>query len=563
MSSTATAPAPARSTEPAPVVEMTGISISFPPVRALEEVDFRLFAGEVHSLMGENGAGKSTLIKALTGVYPLDSGRITLHGSPVTFAGPAQAQAAGISTVYQEVNLLGNLTVAENILLGHEPRRRGGIDWRAMRRRAAELLAGLNLDIDPASLLGDHSLAVQQLVSIARAINVSAKVLVLDEPTSSLDADEVEELFRVIRGLKADGVAIVFISHFLDQVYEISDRLTVLRNGRLVGEYRTADLLRIELVHKMIGREMATLEALERRTQASTFATEEIEPRIRAVGLGRSGRIEPVDLDIYEGEVVGLAGLLGSGRTELARILTGVDRPDSGRLTIDGVVRRLRTPRAALRQRIAYASENRRAEGVIADLSVRDNIVLALQSERGFRRIPKRRVDELVASYIQTLNIRPDNPDALVRNLSGGNQQKVLLARWLATAPRLLVLDEPTRGIDVGAKAEIQKLVANLAENGMSVVFISAELEEVLRLSHRVAVLRDRRLVADVENDDLTVAAILAIIADGSADEMRAERCEAPEGGPSTGSGRMAGGRMAGDPGRMGESSGRNDEEDR
>jgi simple sugar transport system ATP-binding protein len=550
-STTATAVASAPSTEPAPVVEMTGISISFPPVRALEAVDFRLYAGEVHSLMGENGAGKSTLIKALTGVYPLDSGRITLSGNPVTFAGPAQAQAAGISTVYQEVNLLGNLTVAENILLGHEPRRRGGIDWRSMRRRASELLAGLNLDVDPGSLLGDHSLAVQQLVSIARAINVSAKVLVLDEPTSSLDADEVEELFRVIRGLKADGVAIVFISHFLDQVYEISDRLTVLRNGRLVGEYRTADLLRIELVHKMIGREIATLEALERRTHAATFATEEVEPPIRAIGLGRSGRIEPVDLDIYEGEVVGLAGLLGSGRTELARILTGVDRPDTGRLTIDGSPTRLRSPRAALRRRIAYASENRRAEGVIADLSVRDNIVLALQSERGWlRRIAKRRVDELVASYIETLNIRPDNPDALVRNLSGGNQQKVLLARWLATAPRLLVLDEPTRGIDVGAKAEIQKLVANLAENGMSVVFISAELEEVLRLSHRVAVLRDRRLVADVENDDLTVAAILAIIADGSGDDGNDD--------PSAGSGRMGDGS-----GRTREGSVRTDGENR
>ncbi len=506
--------------EPTPVVEMTGISISFPPVRALEDVDFRLYAGEVHSLMGENGAGKSTLIKALTGVYPLDSGTITLAGTPVSFASPAQAQAAGISTVYQEVNLLPNLTVAENILLGHEPRRRGAIDWRAMRSRAGELLAGLSLDLDPGSLLGDHSLAVQQLISIARALNVSAKVVVLDEPTSSLDADEVEELFRVIARLKDDGVAIVFISHFLDQVYEISDRLTVLRNGRLVGEYRTADLLRIELVHKMIGRDLATLEALEKRTQAATFESEQLEPPFRALGLGRTGRIEPVDLDIYEGEVVGLAGLLGSGRTELARIVAGVDRPDRGQLSVDGTPRRFRSPRAALRQRIAYASENRRAEGIIADLSVRDNIVLALQSERGWlRRLPKNRVDELVASYIQTLNIRPDNPDALVRNLSGGNQQKVLLARWLATAPRLLILDEPTRGIDIGAKAEIQKLVANLAENGMSVVFISAELEEVLRLSHRVAVLRDRRLVADVENDDLNVAAILGIIADGSPDE--------------------------------------------
>ena len=367
-------------------------------------------------------------------------------------------------------------------MLGREPRGWAGIDGRAMRRHARELLRGLNLDIDPGSLLGSHSLAVQQLVSIARAIDVQAKVLVLDEPTSSLDADEVEELFRVIRSLKESGVAILFVSHFLDQVYEISDRLTVLRNGRLVGEYRTDELLRIELVHKMIGKEMAVLDQIERRTQTAD-ADEELTPYVQAVGLGRKGSIEPIDLTIYEGEVVGLAGLLGSGRTELARILSGVDRSDTGTLTVHGRARRFRSPRAALKQRIAYSSENRRAEGIVGDLTIRDNIVLALQSDRGWlRRIPRRRQDELAASYIEALNIRPANPDALVRNLSGGNQQKVLLARWLATAPRLLILDEPTRGIDVGAKAEIQKLVADLADNGMSVLFISAELEEVLRL---------------------------------------------------------------------------------
>jgi len=501
-----------------PVVSMTDISISFPGVKALDGVDFRLFPGEVHSLMGENGAGKSTLIKALTGVYPIDSGRITLAGSDVSFSGPADAQHAGISTVYQEVNLLPNLTVAENILLGREPRRLGGIDWRAMRKRAKELLKGLHLNVDPGSLLGDHSLAVQQLVAIGRAIDVEAKVVILDEPTSSLDADEVAELFRVIRGLKASGVAILFVSHFLDQVYEISDRLTVLRNGKLVGEYRPEELLRIDLVQKMIGKDIAVLDDLERRTRNSQSVDLDGEqPIVSAIGLGRKGAIEPLNLDVYEGEVVGIAGLLGSGRTELARILSGVDRPDSGELRVDGTQRRFRTPRAALSARIAYSSENRRAEGIVDELSIRDNIALALQADRGwFRRIPRKRQDELAASYISALNIRPANPDALVRNLSGGNQQKVLLARWLAVAPRLLILDEPTRGIDVGAKAEIQKLVANLAENGMSVVFISAELEEVLRLSNRIAIMRDRRLVADIDNDDLTVDSLLAVIADGS-----------------------------------------------
>ena len=500
-----------------PIVEMTDISITFPGVKALDSVSFRMFPGEVHSLMGENGAGKSTLIKALTGVYSIDTGTMTLDGHTLVINGPAQAQAAGISTVYQEVNLLPNLSVAENIMLGREPRRLGVIDWKATRNRAAELLQRLHLDIDPASPLSSHSLAVQQLVAIARATDVQAKVLILDEPTSSLDADEVAELFRVIRGLKEDGVAILFVSHFLDQVYEISDRLTVLRNGALVGEYLTTDILRIELVHKMIGKELAALDDLEAKSRTSVSDDEDDKPFIEAKGLGRKGSVEPFDLRIGEGEVVGLAGLLGSGRTEVARLLTGADVADSGELAVRGERRRFRTPRSALRERIAYSSEDRKKEGIVEDLSVRDNIVLALQADRGwFRRISKRRQDELAQSYIQALNIRPANPDALVGNLSGGNQQKVLLARWLAVAPRLLILDEPTRGIDVGAKAEIQKLVSSLADEGMSVVFISAELEEVLRLSHRIAVMRDRRKVADLPNEDITVGQIMSLIASGA-----------------------------------------------
>ncbi len=503
-----------------PVVEMTDISISFPGVKALDAVDFRMFPGEVHSLMGENGAGKSTLIKALTGVYSVDSGVIRLGGEKVTFSEPAQAQAAGISTVYQEVNLLGNLTVAENVLLGREPRRFGGIDWRAMRRRAAEILEGLSLDVDPNSLLNSHSLAVQQLVAIARAIDINAKVLILDEPTSSLDLEEVAELFRVIRSLKESGVAILFVSHFLDQVYEISDRLTVLRNGQLVGEYLTPELLRIDLVQAMIGKELATLDDLESRVHSGErdVATEEgVGPFLVASGITRKGVIAPVDMVIGAGEVVGLAGLLGSGRTEIARLIGGVDRTDAGQLEVNGETIKLRTPRQAIKHRIAYSSENRRAEGIVDELSVRDNVILALQADRGwFRPIPRKRQDELAASYIEALNIKTPNADTPVRNLSGGNQQKVLLARWLAIAPRLLILDEPTRGIDVGAKAEIQKLVYSLAENGMSVLFISAELEEVLRLSNRIVVLRDRKKVADLLNDGLDVDDLLALIAEGA-----------------------------------------------
>jgi len=485
-----------------PLVEMTGISIEFPGVKALEDVDFRLFPGEVHAVMGENGAGKSTLIKALTGVYAIDSGEITVAGSRVQFSTPVQAQAAGISTVYQEVNLCDNLSVAENIMLGREPRRGPGIGWRATRRQAVEALARVNLRIDPASTLATHSIAVQQLVAIARAVQVNAQVLILDEPTSSLDAHEVGELFKVIRGLRDDGVAILFISHFLEQVYEISDRITVLRNGRLVGERLTVQMPRLELVSQMIGKSLEVLEKLEEAPKRQVAERSDTVPFAQAVGLGRRGSIEPFDLDIYAGEVVGLAGLLGSGRTELARLLFGADHADSGQLQIDGTPTRLRTPRAAVGHKIAFSSEDRKAEGTVGDLTVRENIVLGVQASRGWvRRVPRRKQDEIVARYIKALGIRPANPEALVRNLSGGNQQKVLLARWLATAPRLLILDEPTRGIDVGAKAEIQRLVVELAASGMSVLFISAELEEVLRLSHRIAVLRDGQKVAAIVND--------------------------------------------------------------
>jgi monosaccharide-transporting ATPase len=512
----------ARVSEALPVIRFTDVTVAFTATKALDGVDFRLFPGEVHSLMGENGAGKSTLIKALTGVHPIDSGTIEMDGRPVSFSTPGAAQRAGISTVYQEVNLLPNLSVAENVMLGREPRTRlGGIDWRAANARTRELLQTMRLDVDPRSMLADHSPAIQQLIAIARAIYVEARVLVLDEPTSSLDNDEVTELFRIIAGLKESGVAILFISHFLDQVYEISDRLTVLRDGRLVGEYLTHDLLRIDLVQKMVGKDLPALASIQEHTSSSDVedGLSDEEPLISAVGLGRRGAIEAFDLRVYEGEVVGIAGLLGSGRTELARLLSGIDRADSGETLVDGRAERLSSPRKALQNRIAYASENRRTEGIIGELSVRDNIALALQADLGwFRRIPRRRQDELAASYIQAMNIRPADPEALMRTLSGGNQQKVLLARWLAIAPRLLVLDEPTRGIDVGAKAEIQSLVADLADNGLSVVFISAELEEVLRISHRIAILREKRKVGDLENHDLTVERLLTIIAESSTD---------------------------------------------
>ncbi|MER7334805.1 MULTISPECIES: sugar ABC transporter ATP-binding protein [unclassified Micromonospora] len=501
-----------RVAEPAALVQMRGISVEFPGVKALQEVDFRLFPGEVHALMGENGAGKSTLIKALTGVYTPTAGVTTLQGREVSFSGPAEAQDSGISTVYQEVNLCPNLTVAENILLGREPRRFGAIDGRATRARAAELLADMGLQIDPGSVLAEHPIAIQQLVAIARAVAVDAKVLILDEPTSSLDQDEVAELFRIMRVLRDRGVAILFVSHFLEQVYEISDRMTVLRNGRLVGEHRTAELSRLELVSLMIGRELGALAEVERLAgQAGEEASS--VPVLQATGVGRKGSVAPFDLQINRGEVVGLAGLLGSGRTELARLLFGADRPDSGQVTVDGKAVHLRNPRAAIAAGIAFCSEDRKGEGVVADLSVRDNLILAMQAANGWARpIPRKVKDQLVEKWIRALDIRPANPDALVGKLSGGNQQKVLLARWLVTKPKLLILDEPTRGIDIGAKTQIQKLVAELAQEGMAVVYISAELEEVVRLSHRVVVMKDRAKIAELDQH-ATVDDIMRLIA--------------------------------------------------
>jgi simple sugar transport system ATP-binding protein len=484
--------------------------VHFGGVAALDGVDFRLFAGEVHSLMGENGAGKSTLIKAITGALALTAGVLQLDGTTVRFSSPQEAQRAGVSSVYQEIDLLPNVSVAENIALGREPRRFGLIDWMAMRRHAQAVMRDLGLDVDPASLLGSHSLAVQQLVAIARAISTEVQVLVLDEPTSSLDSDECAELFRVIRDLKQRGVAILFVSHFLEQVYEISDRVTVLRDGKLVGEYLTPELLRIDLVHAMLGRSVAAL----RTRPALHVANDDQRPYLSMRGGSVASRVEDADIDMMEGEVLGVAGLLGSGRTELARALTGLDRLDAGIINIRGRQQTLGGPRDAIAVGVVYSSENRRTEGIISELSVQENITLALQADQGFlRRLRPARQRELATSWVDALDIRPADVDRPAGLLSGGNQQKVLLARLLALAPRALVLDEPTRGIDVGAKVHVQNLVGEMAENGLSVMFISAELEEVLRVANRVVIMVGGRIVDTVPSEELDVDALTALVA--------------------------------------------------
>jgi simple sugar transport system ATP-binding protein len=494
------------------IVEMVGITIRFPGVLALDDVDFALRPGEIHSLMGENGAGKSTLIKALTGVYSIDSGDIVVSGEHQSFVTTADAQAAGISTVYQEINLCPNLSVGENVMLGHEKRGRLGIDWKSTFEEAERHMASLGLEVDSRSILESHSIAIQQLIAISRAMVLDSKVLILDEPTSSLDRDEVDQLFDVIRGLRDRGVAILFVSHFLDQVYEISDRITVLRNGRLVGQHLVDELPRDALVAEMIGRDLDDLTAISASAGRAVDRTG--TPVLRAAGVGKRGMLESADVTVYDGEVVGLAGLLGSGRTELVRLLYGADRPDHGEIEVAGEHRRVVSPRHAMAQGMAFSSENRRAEGVIADLTVAENMILGIQAQRGWlRRVRKSEQDAVVGEYMEALGVRPADPNMPVGNLSGGNQQKVLLARWLATAPELLILDEPTRGIDVGAKADIQRKVAELSAQGLSVIFISSELEEVLRIAQRVVVMRDRRSIGELVSSEVNLDHLIDYIA--------------------------------------------------
>ncbi|WP_297084438.1 sugar ABC transporter ATP-binding protein [uncultured Demequina sp.] len=500
-------------TDVPPLVEMRGITIAFPGVLALDHVDFFLRPGEVHSLMGENGAGKSTLIKALTGVYAIDSGTIEIAGEERSFETTADAQEAGISTVYQEVNLCSNLSVGENVMLGHEPRGLGGIDWKAVHVAAAQHLGSLGLDLDTRSTLSAHSIAIQQLVAIARAMVLDAKVLILDEPTSSLDRGEVEQLFSVIRDLRDKGVAILFVSHFLDQVYEISDRITVLRNGQLVGEFEAAQLPRSALVGHMLGKELQA----ETKAQAGGPRSQKTqsEPLLELKGVAVRGSLHPTDLTVCRGEAVGLAGLLGAGRSEVCRAVFGVDKKTSGTLTFQNSEQHFRQPSEAIAEGLALCPEDRKTSGIVGPLSIRENIALAVQARRGWWRPMSRAEQQALADkFIAELQIATPDAEKPIEQLSGGNQQKVVLARWLATNPQLLVLDEPTRGVDIGAHAEILKLIKKLCSEGMSLLVTSSELDELVAFSDRVAVMRDRRKVTEIEGENITEGNIMQAIAE-------------------------------------------------
>ena len=492
------------------LLEMRNISKIFPGVKALSNVDFTLRKGEIHALMGENGAGKSTLIKVLTGVYQNDGGEITIDGEKISIHSPQDAQNNGISTVYQEITLCPNLTVAENMYIGRET----GIlvNAKSREKSANKILEELGIPARSTQQLGNCSLAVQQMVAIARAVDMKCKVLILDEPTSSLDDKEVNMLFKLMRDLKAQGVGIIFVTHFLEQVYEVCDRITVLRNGELVGEYLIEDLPQVELVAKMIGKDLEELSSLGEGEERKTVETEVF---YEAENLSSSDAL-PFDFTIHKGEVNGFTGLLGSGRSESVRAIFGADKVTGGTVKVKGENVKVTKPLDAMKHGIGYLAEDRKRDGIIADLSVRENIILALQVMKGFfKPISRSEAEAFADEYIKVLNIKTASKETPIGSLSGGNQQKVILARWLLTHPDYLILDEPTRGIDVGTKLEIQKLVLKLAEEGVSVTFISSEVEEMLRTCSRLIVMRDRHIVGELKGKDLNQAQVMKTIAGG------------------------------------------------
>lgn len=493
------------------ILEMKGISKSFSSVKVLHEVDFRIKKGEVHALMGENGAGKSTLIKILTGIYSRDGGTILFDGKEIHPADALEAQKAGISTIYQEISLIGQLSVAENIYIGREIKKHGAIDWKAINEKSRELLAGLGLDIDVTKVLSSYGTATQQMVAIARSILIDAKLVIMDEATSSLDDDEVKILFNIIRKLKAQGISALFISHRLPEIFEIADSLTVLKDGSLVGEYRTADLTRKELVSKMIGHDAENIVEVKR-----TYRKVSGEEYLKVSDIQSGIKLKGLNLTIHRGEIVGLAGLLGAGRTELARVIFGIDRKDKGEIWIDGKPVEFKLPAHAIGHGLAFCSEDRKVEGIIPNLTIAENISIANMKEVSrFGVIHHAKQRAVAKEYIEKIRIKTTGTDQKIKNLSGGNQQKVILARWLSMKPDFIILDEPTRGIDVGAKKEIEDLIREISAEGISVLLISSEFEELIRNCDRVEVLRDGKNAGCLRGEEITENNIMSLIATG------------------------------------------------
>jgi len=498
-----------------PVLEVTGVDKSFAGVRALRGVDFTLRPAEVHALIGENGAGKSTLIKVMTGVYRPDAGTVRLAGTAREFRNPLEAQAAGISTIYQEVNLVPLMSVARNLYLGREPRRLGLVDTGRMNREAAEVLGRYGVDVDVTRPLRTLGLGAQQMVALARAVQIDARVVIMDEPTSSLEPREVETLFSVIRRLKEQGIAVVYVSHRLDELYAVCDRVTVMRDGEVVHTGDIAKLERLRLVSLMLGREMAAVR--EKGTTAFDTGRRDVrdgQPALRASGLTVRHRVQDVSVDVHPGEVVGLGGLLGAGRSETAKAIVGALGTESGTVEVEGRALRRRSPAASIRAGVVMLPEDRKVEGIIPNLSVRENISLAALPRLSRAGIVSRaKQDEVVRFFMERLRIKASGPDQKVGDLSGGNQQKVLLARWLCLNPKVLLLDEPTRGIDVGAKAEVQALIDELAGEGLGVLLISSDLEELIEGSDRVVILKDGKVVGHLAGEEVTEEGLLDALA--------------------------------------------------
>ena len=498
------------------LLDIKGLEKTFPGVRALKGVNLTVNKGEIHALMGENGAGKSTLIKVLTGIYQKNGGTICFDGEEINARTPIEANEKGISTIYQELNLVLFQTVYENLFLGREPRTKfGSIDRKAMISEAKRILEELGIEIDVTRPLKNYSTAIQQMVAIARAVSINAKLVIMDEPTSSLDTHEVQVLFRIIRQLKSKGISVIFISHKLDEIFEICDRLTVFKDGEYVGDYDIGELNQLKLISLMVGKD--TVE-LERNKQGYEFANAKVIAEMKDIRQGM--RLNGINIEIKQGEVVGLAGLLGSGRTELAQVLFGSGMPDNGEIFWWGEKAGIHSPADAIKKGMGFCTEDRKAEGIIPHLSVRENITIALLPKlNSFGFVKTKEQDEIVRSYIDRLKIKTPTPEQAICNLSGGNQQKVLLARWMCMNPKLMILDEPTRGIDVGAKAEIEQLIQEFSKSGISVLMISSEIAELERNCDRIIVMREGRVIGELAGDQISQDKVMETIARGSESE--------------------------------------------
>lgn len=498
------------------LLDIKGLEKTFPGVRALKGVNLTVNKGEIHALMGENGAGKSTLIKVLTGIYQKNGGTICFDGEEINARTPIEANVKGISTIYQELNLVLFQTVYENLFLGREPRTKfGSIDRKAMISEAKRILEELGIEIDVTRPLKNYSTAIQQMVAIARAVSINAKLVIMDEPTSSLDTHEVQVLFRIIRQLKSKGISVIFISHKLDEIFEICDRLTVFKDGEYVGDYDIGELNQLKLISLMVGKD--TVE-LERNKQGYEFANAKVIAEMKDIRQGM--RLNGINIEIKQGEVVGLAGLLGSGRTELAQVLFGSGMPDNGEIFWWGEKAGIHSPADAIKKGMGFCTEDRKTEGIIPHLSVRENITIALLPKlNSFGFVKTKEQDEIVRSYIDRLKIKTPTPEQAICNLSGGNQQKVLLARWMCMNPKLMILDEPTRGIDVGAKAEIEQLIQEFSKSGISVLMISSEIAELERNCDRIIVMREGRVIGELAGDQISQDKVMETIARGSESE--------------------------------------------